>query len=305
MKKSDMSFGDMLKSLWGKKETNVPQDTTDEIDADYYRGSYNTVKPSEDDVPASVPTSAQSEVPVRSEPVSVTKADTDDFDFVDEDESREICEVKPSGVKAHTPARSDNEDNGGFVFADDDDDDNDDEIDDEKTAEITEIARKLNINIIKLSEGDKIRITDEDRIECLYTYKNTVSDNRNDICLTLKVVSGSFSAIFAGDIPTETEQVILANSNIGKTNLFKVNHHGSKGSNSKEWLSTIKPDISVISCAIKNNYGHPADETLLRLENCKTRIFYTMYSGQISIIKDDKENLIINKFLENESAAVR
>ena len=27
--------------------------------------------------------------------------------------------------------------------------------------------------------------------------------------------------------------------------------------------------------------------------------------GQISIIKDDKENLIINKFLENESAAVR
>lgn len=176
---------------------------------------------------------------------------------------------------------------------------------DEKTAEITEIARKLNINIIKLFEGDKIRITDEDRIECLYPYKNTVSDNRNDICLTLKVVSGSFSAIFAGDIPTETEQVILANSNIGKTNLFKVNHHGSKGSNSKEWLSTIKPDISVISCAIKNNYGHPADETLLRLENCKTRIFYTMYSGQISIIKDDKENLIINKFLENESAAVR
>ncbi len=41
------------------------------------------------------------------------------------------------------------------------------------------------------------------------------------------------------------------------------------------------------------------------LKNCKTRIFYTMYSGQISIIKDDKENLIINKFLENESAAVR
>ena len=176
---------------------------------------------------------------------------------------------------------------------------------DEKTAEITELARKLKINIIKLSEGDKIRITDEDRIECLYPYKNTVSDNRNDICLTLKVVSGSFSAIFAGDIPTETEQVILANSNIGKTNLFKVNHHGSKGSNSKEWLSTIKPDISVISCALKNNYGHPADETLHRLENCKTRIFYTMYSGQISIIKDDKENLIINKFLENESAAVR
>ena len=177
MKKSDMSFGDMLKSLWGKKETNVPQDTTDEIDADYYRGSYNTVKPSEDDVPASVPTAAQAEVPVRSEPVSVTKADTDDFDFVDEDESREICEVKPSGVKAHTPARSDNEDNGGFVFADDDDDDNDDEIDDEKTAEIsfidnttlddlTAIADSIidgHITVVDISETpheDKVRIFD-------------------------------------------------------------------------------------------------------------------------------------------------
>ena len=177
MKKSDMSFGDLLKSLWGKKETNVPQDTTDEIDADYYRGSYNTVKPSENDAPVSAQTPAQTAVSGKSEPVSATKADTDDFDFVDEDESREICEVKPSGAKTHTTARSDNEDNGGFVFADDDDDDNDDEIDDEKTAEIsfidnttlddlTAIADSIidgHITVVDISETsheDKVRIFD-------------------------------------------------------------------------------------------------------------------------------------------------
>lgn len=177
MKKSDMSFGDMLKSLWGKKETNVPQDTTDEIDADYYRGSYNTVKPSENDAPVSVQTPTQTAAPERAEPVSVTKADTDDFDFVDDEESREICEVKPSGVKAHTPASSDNEDNGGFVFTDDDDDDNDDESDDEKTAEIsfidnttlddlTAIADSIidgHITVVDISETpheDKVRIFD-------------------------------------------------------------------------------------------------------------------------------------------------
>lgn len=178
MKKSDMSFGDLFRSLLGKKETNVPQDTTDEIDADYYRGSYNTVKPSDDNATASAQTPAQTEATKKSEPVSVTKADTDDFDFVDEDESREICEVKPSVVKAHTPARSDNEDNGGFVFVDDDDDDdNDDESDDEKTAEVsfidnttlddlTAIADSIidgHITVVDISETpheDKVRIFD-------------------------------------------------------------------------------------------------------------------------------------------------
>ena len=170
---------------------------------------------------------------------------------------------------------------------------------DEKTVDLIKTVEKLNINIIKFSKGDKIQITEEDEIECLYPYKNVTSDNRNDICLTLKVVSGGFNAVFAGDIPTETEQIILENDNVGKANLFKVNHHGSKGSNSVEWLAAIKPDVSVISCALKNNYGHPADETLYRLEKCKTRVLYTMYSGQISITKDNKENLIVNKFLKN------
>lgn len=179
MKKSDMSFGELLKGFFGKKEANVPQDTTDEIDADYYRGSYNTVKPSENDAPVSVQTPTQTAAPGRSEPVSVTKADTDDFDFVDDDESREICEVKPSGVRTHTPARSDNEDNDNFVFTDDDDDDddNDDESDDEKTAEIsfidnttlddlTAIADSIidgHITVVDISETpheDKVRIFD-------------------------------------------------------------------------------------------------------------------------------------------------
>lgn len=173
-----MSFGDLFRNLLGKKETNVPQDTTDEIDADYYRGSYNTVKPLESDEPASAQASAQPATSKKVEPISVTKADTDDFDFVDDDDSEEICEVKPSPVKAHSPAKAEHKDNDDFAFVDDDEDENeDDEDDEEKTAEIsfidnttlddlTAIADSIidgHITVVDISETpheDKVRIFD-------------------------------------------------------------------------------------------------------------------------------------------------
>lgn len=44
--------------------------------------------------------------------------------------------------------------------------------------------------------------------------------------------------------------------------------------------------VAVISCGEKNRYGHPASETIERLEQADTSIAYTMKSGQISVVKE-------------------
>ena len=65
--------------------------------------------------------------------------------------------------------------------------------------------------------------------------------------------------------------------------IYKVNHHGSKNSSCVEFINHLQPKISIISCAKRNRYGHPADEAIERIEAEESNIFYTMYGGQIRV----------------------
>lgn len=67
--------------------------------------------------------------------------------------------------------------------------------------------------------------------------------------------------------------------------VLKTAHHGSAYSSSETFLEAIRPAVAVISCGEKNRYGHPASETIERLEQADTSIAYTMKSGQISVVK--------------------
>ena len=108
------------------------------------------------------------------------------------------------------------------------------------------------------------------------------SDDRNDLSLVLKITDGEFSGIFAGDISSQVESELV--DRYGEyldVMLYKANHHGSKYSNCKEWLETMNPQISIVSCASENSYGHPSEEAVCNIENTGSCIFYTMTGGQI------------------------
>ena len=68
-----------------------------------------------------------------------------------------------------------------------------------------------------------------------------------------------------------------------KIDILKVAHHGSKYSSTDAFLDYIRPRLSVISCAEKNLYGHPAPDTIDRLTKQNTKIYYTMKSGMITM----------------------
>ena len=90
-------------------------------------------------------------------------------------------------------------------------------------------------------------------------------------------------AFFAGDISTETEQLLLEKGGIDGVWLYKASHHGSKYSNSLELLEVLQPEISVISCSARNVYGHPHKEATHRMEEAGSELFYTMENGQVTI----------------------
>jgi beta-lactamase superfamily II metal-dependent hydrolase len=86
----------------------------------------------------------------------------------------------------------------------------------------------------------------------------------NNNSVVLKLTYGEFTAMFPGDIELETESR-LADTNID-VDVMLASHHGSRGSNTAQYLAAASPDVIVIYAGADNPYGHPHPESLDRIE---------------------------------------
>ena len=122
----------------------------------------------------------------------------------------------------------------------------------------------------------------------LTDYDESISSN--DHSIVVRVEYGDFSAIFTGDAEEEEESQIISaySSDILKSNLLKVGHHGSKSSTSEAFLSCVSPEIAVISCGVNNEYGHPHKTTLDKLNGIGAEILRTDISGTVIVVTDGK-----------------
>lgn len=116
------------------------------------------------------------------------------------------------------------------------------------------------------------------------TYKDL-----NSMSLVVRADFGSTSFLFTGDATNESEKDMLnANENL-QADVLKVAHHGSRDSNSYVFLKEANPVYSVISCGKDNDYGHPHEEALSRLNDVGTTLFRTDESGTIIAVSDGTE----------------
>ena len=86
--------------------------------------------------------------------------------------------------------------------------------------------------------------------------------------------------LFTGDISSEVENV-LNKDGISDVDVLKTAHHGSGYSSSEEFLKASKAKMAVISCGRKNRYGHPAPETLERMQKADIQVYITMKTGAV------------------------
>ncbi|HEY3290723.1 MAG TPA: MBL fold metallo-hydrolase [Anaerolineae bacterium] len=106
--------------------------------------------------------------------------------------------------------------------------------------------------------------------------------NDNDASLVLLAQSRGARMLFTGDATSIVEPAIISRSAVGQfpVDVLKVSHHGSKYATSSEFLSVIKSQRAVISVGV-NSYGHPATETLQRLDAAGAIVYRTDISGTI------------------------
>jgi competence protein ComEC len=105
----------------------------------------------------------------------------------------------------------------------------------------------------------------------------------NEDSVVLLVRYGGFEALFTGDIGFLAEAELRGK--VRSVDLLKVGHHGSRGSTGEELLDSLRPLAAVISLG-RNDYGHPAPETLARLGSRRVPVLRTDRDGAISVTTD-------------------
>lgn len=116
------------------------------------------------------------------------------------------------------------------------------------------------------------------------------SNNLNNMSVVLRLDWGESSFLFTGDAEKEVEKQILSGAYAEYLNVdvLKLGHHGSGTSSTANFLKAVTPRYGVISCGADNDYGHPHEKTILKLERLGTRVLRTDTMGSIRMRTNGK-----------------
>jgi len=108
----------------------------------------------------------------------------------------------------------------------------------------------------------------------------------NENSIVLLVEYRGFRAVLAGDAGLPAEAALAGR--VGRADLLKVGHHGSRGATGSTWLAELNPTTAVISVGDGNRYGHPAPEAMARLAAAAVEVFRTDRDGTIEVRTDGR-----------------
>ena len=164
----------------------------------------------------------------------------------------------------------------------------------EQGKQLKKLAEEAGASCRKIRAGDRLTIGKAEAV-VLYPKEQEKIAEPNAGSLVLFWKWEGVRAMFTGDLPEEKERELL--QNLPACEILQVGHHGSATSTCREFLEQVQPSLAVISCAMKNRYGHPSPDTVDRLKKTGCEIRYTMKSGAITIRKRGRE-ILVTEYLE-------
>jgi len=103
----------------------------------------------------------------------------------------------------------------------------------------------------------------------------------NENSAVVRIRWGDFTALLTGDAGFPAESLLVGQ--VGRVDLLKVGHHGSRGSSGDQFLAELSPTVAIISAGRNNRHGHPAPAALDRLALAGVRVFRTDQDGTVHV----------------------
>ena len=164
------------------------------------------------------------------------------------------------------------------------------------TKTFEDVIDSLNNNKVKFETPN---IDDKFKIEDLAFRVIYIGDDKEDLNKTsiiIKMTYGETSYLFTGDTTSEIENKIL-DKDIEST-VLKVAHHGSSYSSSSKFINKVKPKYAIIEVGKNNEYNHPKEIVLKKLNKIGAQIYRTDKDGTIHLTSNGK-NISIEKLKTN------
>jgi competence protein ComEC len=111
-------------------------------------------------------------------------------------------------------------------------------------------------------------------------------DDENDRSLVLRLIYGRTVFLFPGDIGSGVEARLVRSGRMLRADVLKAPHHGSRTSNSRDFLAAAAPRLIVITAGRGNPFRLPHPEALARLEETGATVLRTDYRGAVEIRSD-------------------
>jgi len=112
--------------------------------------------------------------------------------------------------------------------------------------------------------------------------------NFNDDGVVARLEFRDVSVLQTGDATSAAETDLLLTGQPLKSTVLKVGHHGSRTSTTQRFLDAVDPVVAIVTTGIKNQFGHPHEDVIDRLESSLSQeaVFVTRNRGTISVITD-------------------
>ena len=149
-----------------------------------------------------------------------------------------------------------------------------------KAGDVLDFGNGVSFEIVSPSQS----LIDEDTSAIKAKKKVDV----NNESVVGRLTFGDFAMLFTGDAEGPVEKTMAASYGKKlKCQVLKAGHHGSKTSSTAEFLKLVQPESVVMSLGVNNQYGHPHEALLNRLQKQGVKnIYRTDANGTITIVSD-------------------
>ena len=109
--------------------------------------------------------------------------------------------------------------------------------------------------------------------------------NNGSIVLRMKYKDVAF--MFMADVESPVEEELIKKSDIS-ADVIKIGHHGSRYGSTSAFLNKVGARYAVISVGKLNDYNHPHNQALKRIEKAGLKLYRTDLKGTIIFNTDGK-----------------
>lgn len=177
---------------------------------------------------------------------------------------------------------------------------------------INKNEKAKNVNSVNFIEiGDEVKIDNNVKITVLWPNQERIeelskvaNEGENEKNMVLMLCYRGVKVMMTGDLTGEDEKKMMRyyKSKDGgydaiRCDIIKICHHGSRSSNTEEFLNAVRPSVAVIQVGKNNMYGHPSSEVIKRLKDKGIRTYRTDMDGAIGIDIKGRGKYSIDKMI--------